>query len=194
MGSSLRRTAGGNGVVRRVLGVDPGTMCTGWGVVEESGRSVRYVSSGVVHPQGSRPDRLAAIQRAIRSLCAEFNPETVVIEQTFVGDNIQTAFRLGEARGAVMVAAAEADQAVVEYSPAEIKVAIVGSGRATKAQMQIMVGRLLGVRSVLEVDEADALGAAICHLHAWRVAAVLTSTEPRTPRRPRRSRWLGERR
>jgi crossover junction endodeoxyribonuclease RuvC len=169
----------GDGVVRRVLGVDPGTVCTGWGVVEERAHRVRYVESGVVRLRGNRPDRLAAICNALDELCQRFTPDAVVIEQTFVGDNIQTAFRLGEARGAVMVAAARAARPVVEYSPAEIKVAITGSGRATKEQMQTMVGRLLTLTTTLLADEADALGAAICHLHRNGFAMAVAQAAPR---------------
>jgi crossover junction endodeoxyribonuclease RuvC len=154
-----------------VLGVDPGTVCTGWGLVEATGQRLHYVASGVIRPRGSRPNRLAAICQALVDVCEQFFPEAVVIEQTFVGDNIQSAFRLGEARGAVLVAAAQARRPVVEYSPAEIKVAVTGSGRATKAQMQAMVARLLALNTALAADEADALGAAICDLHRARFHA-----------------------
>jgi crossover junction endodeoxyribonuclease RuvC len=167
-----------DGTGRRVLGIDPGTVCTGWGVVEELAHRVRYVESGVVRPRGNRPDRLAAICSALDELCQRFVPDAVVIEQTFVGDNIQTAFRLGEARGAVMVAAARAARPVVEYSPAEIKVAVTGSGRATKVQMQTMVGRLLTLTTALVADEADALGAAICHLHRNGFAMAVAQASP----------------
>ena len=177
--SSQSQATTGDGVVRRVLGVDPGTVCTGWGVVEERAHRVRYVESGVVRPRGNRPDRLAAICSALDELCQRFLPDAVVIEQTFVGDNIQTAFRLGEARGAVMVAAARAARTVVEYSPAEIKVAVTGSGRATKVQMQMMVGRLLTLTTALVADEADALGAAICHLHRNGFAMAVAQASSR---------------
>ena len=177
--SSLRQATTSGGAVRRVLGVDPGTVCTGWGVVEESAHRVRYVESGVVRPRGARPDRLAAICSALDELCQRFIPDAVIIEQTFVGENVQSAFRLGEARGAVMVAAARAARPVVEYSPAEIKVAVTGSGRATKAQMQLMVSRLLSMTSNLLADEADALGAAICHLHRQGFAlAIARASQP----------------
>jgi crossover junction endodeoxyribonuclease RuvC len=156
--------------LRRVLGVDPGTVVTGWGVVEQSARQVRRVASGVVRPRGSRAERLAAICAALAEICRRFVPDALSLEQTFVGDNVQSAFRLGEARGAVMVAAAGVGLTVVEYSPAQIKLAIVGSGRAAKAQVQVMVGRLLQTDAVLSADEADALGAAICHVHTSRFA------------------------
>jgi crossover junction endodeoxyribonuclease RuvC len=156
---------------RRVLGVDPGTVVTGWGVVEENGSGVRHVASGVIRPRGTRADRLSAIHRALCEVCESFQPTTLSLEQTFVGDNVQTAFRLGEARGAAMVAAAAAGLSVTEYSPAEIKVAVAGTGRAAKAQMQAMVGRLLELSERLATDQADALGAAICHLQTSRFTA-----------------------
>jgi crossover junction endodeoxyribonuclease RuvC len=156
----------------RVLGVDPGSGITGWGIVEESGRDLRYVGSGVVRVRGQRAERLAAIHAALCAVCVRSGLAIVVLEQTFVGDNIQTAFRLGEVRGAVMVAAAGASVPVVEYSPAQIKVAVSGYGRASKTQMQTMVARLLGVDRALAVDEADALAAAICHLHTQRFSAL----------------------
>ena len=93
------------------------------------------------------------------------------LEKTFVGENVQSAFRLGEARGAILVASAQAGVPVCEYSPAEIKVAVAGNGRAAKEQMQIMVARLLALRGALAADEADALGAAICHLHTHSFTA-----------------------
>jgi crossover junction endodeoxyribonuclease RuvC len=140
-------------------------------VVEENGGGLRHIASGVIRPRGTRADRLVAIHRALCEVCESFEPTALSLEQTFVGDNVQTAFRLGEARGAAMVAAAAAGLSVTEYSPAEIKVAVAGSGRAAKAQMQAMVGRLLELRERLAIDQADALGAAICHLQTSRFAA-----------------------
>jgi crossover junction endodeoxyribonuclease RuvC len=157
----------------RVLGVDPGTVVLGWGIVEPRGHGVCRIASGVVRATGQRAERLAAIYAELCVLCERFAPTALSLEQTFVGDNVQSAFRLGEARGAVMVAASRARLAVAEYSPAEIKVAVAGSGRASKAQMQLMVGRLLGTTEALATDEADALGAAICHVYAGRFRAVL---------------------
>jgi crossover junction endodeoxyribonuclease RuvC len=160
-----------------VLGVDPGTVVTGWGVVERFPRQVRRVASGVVRPRGTRAERLAAICRELGAICRQFQPDALSLEQSFVGDNVQTAFRLGEARGAVMVAAADLGLPVAEYSPAEIKVAIVGSGRAAKSQVQSMVSLLLAVEAALAADEADALGAAICHIHTSRFAVQVARSE-----------------
>lgn len=161
-----------DGAVARVLGVDPGTVRLGWGIVDAPGARLTRVASGVVRAAGPRADRLAAICDALLALCERFQPAALSLEQTFVGDNIQTAFRLGEARGAVMVAASRAGLQVAEYSPAAIKVAVAGSGRAAKAQMQHMVARLLNVEALAE-DEADALGAAICHVYAGQFNALV---------------------
>jgi crossover junction endodeoxyribonuclease RuvC len=157
----------------RVLGVDPGTVALGWGIVEARGQVLCRIAGGVIRGVGTRAERLAAIHLELGALCARFTPTALSLEQTFVGDNVQSAFRLGEARGAVMVAACQARLAVAEYSPAEIKLAVAGSGRASKAQMQAMVGRLLGAPEPLAADEADALGAAICHVYAGRFNAVI---------------------
>ncbi|MEO8604616.1 MAG: crossover junction endodeoxyribonuclease RuvC [bacterium] len=157
----------------RILGVDPGTVVLGWGVVESGGGRMRRIASGTLRCAGARADRLAAICDAMRALCDEHRPSALSLEQTFVGSNVQSAFRLGEARGAVMVAASRAGLAVAEYSPAQIKVAVAGSGRASKAQMQLMVARLLVVAEALAEDEADALGAAICHAHVGQFNALL---------------------
>jgi crossover junction endodeoxyribonuclease RuvC len=149
-----------------VLGVDPGTVVAGWGVVEENGREVKHVAGGAVRLRGSRAERLAKIYAELIEVCRRFEPAVVVVEKTFVGENVQSAFRLGEARGAVMVAAEHAGVTVTEYSPAEIKVAVTGSGRADKSQMKAMVERLLGLTRSTSSDEADALAAAICHIHS----------------------------
>lgn len=188
--STIRRAA--PPVAVRVLGVDPGTVALGWGIVDVRGASLSRVASGVLRCKGERADRLASICETLQELCERFRPLAVSLEQTFVGANVQSAFRLGEARGAVMVAASRAGVGVIEYSPAQIKLAVAGSGRASKAQMQLMVGRLLAVSDALASDEADALGAAICHAHAGRYDALVTRAATRawgTLRRGRRVGW-----
>ncbi len=157
----------------RVLGVDPGTVATGWGVVEEIDRRLTYVAGGVIRARGPLAQRLARVYGQTQQILSNFAPSCISLEKTFVGDNVQSAFRLGEARGAILVAAARAGVAVQEYSPAEIKVAVAGNGRAAKEQMQAMVKRLLSLDGALAADEADALGAAICHLHTHAFAARL---------------------
>ena len=176
--------------VVRVLGVDPGTVALGWGIVDARGSHLGRVASGVLRCKGARADRLALICDTMLELCERYRPMMLSLEQTFVGDNIQSAFRLGEARGAVMVAASRSGVAVAEYSPAQIKLAVAGSGRATKAQMQLMVGRLLAVSESLASDEADALGAAICHAHSGRSDTLLAAAAVRGwGGRGRRTSW-----
>lgn len=172
----------------RVLGVDPGTVATGWGVIDEIDRRLVYVAGGVIRAHGPLPQRLARVYEETKRILSEFTPAWVSLEKTFVGENVQSAFRLGEARGAILVAAAQAGVAVQEYSPAEIKVAIAGNGRAAKGQMQAMVERLLTLESHPATDEADALGAAICHLHTHSFT-VQVGAQPagRTKRRQPRS-------
>ena len=161
----------------RVLGIDPGTTATGWGVVEVAilpgrGPSHRHIASGVIRVKGELPMRLAGVFAGVCDILAEHAPQALSIEKTFVSENIQSAFRLGEARGTVLVAAARAGVAVYEYSPAEIKMAVVGYGRAVKDQVQSMVTRLLSLPNHPATDEADALAAALCHLHADRIRSL----------------------
>ena len=165
----------------RVLGVDPGTVAMGWGVVDEIDRRLTYIAGGVIRSRGVLAHRLARVYEQTQQILSQFAPAYVSLEKTFVGDNVQSAFRLGEARGAILVAAAQAGVAVQEYSPAEIKVAVAGNGRAAKEQMQLMVGRLLGLAQSVASDEADALGAAICHLHTHGFAAQISGRLLRVP-------------
>lgn len=173
----------------RVLGIDPGTVATGWGVIEVNAvnASHRRVASGVIRTKGELPVRLACIFTAVRAIVAEHRPEALSLEKTFVSLNIQSAFRLGEARGSILVAAAEAGLAVFEYSPAEIKLSVVGYGRALKEQVQTMVSRLLSLPDEPGSDEADALAAAICHLHSQRLRSLVGDAMPAPRRRTRSS-------
>lgn len=154
----------------RVLGIDPGTVVTGWGLVEERGSKLTHIASGVIRVRGVLPVRLARIDAELRRLLLQLSPACVSLEKSFVGTNVQTAFRLGEARGVILAAAAQNEIPVHEYSPAEVKVAVAGAGRATKDQIQTMVARLLGIDRVEFTDEADAIATAICHLHRARFA------------------------
>jgi len=153
----------------RVLGIDPGTLTTGWGVVEERGSRLVRVAGGVARARGPLASRLGKIAEEIERVLERFSPTALSLEKSFVASNIQTAFRLGEARGAVLVIAARSGIPIGEYSPAEIKRAVVGTGRATKEQVQEMVRRLLALSEPLTSDQADALAAALCHLQARRV-------------------------
>jgi crossover junction endodeoxyribonuclease RuvC len=152
-----------------VFGIDPGSTRTGYGCVDTDGRRHRLVLCGAVRAADSVafPDRLARIYRELSALIRDCRPECVAVENLFHATNVRSALKLGHARGVAMLAAVEAGVAVVEYTPAEIKRAIVGYGRAEKPQVQRMIKLLLGLDRVPEPhDAADALAVAICHLHS----------------------------
>lgn len=160
----------------RVFGIDPGSDRTGYGCVDSDGRQHRLVVCGAVRTRASDafPDKLGAIHRELSVLIADCHPDCVAIENLFHAVNVRSALKLGHARGVAMLAAVEAGLSVVEYTPAEIKRAVVGYGRAEKPQVQQMVKLLLGLDRVPSPhDAADALAVAICHLHAGPLADVL---------------------
>ena len=153
----------------RVFGIDPGSIRTGYGCVDTDGCRHHLVVCGAIQAGGNGPfpDRLAVIYRELSIFLRDCKPDCVAIESLFHAVNVRSALKLGHARGVAMLAAVEAGVDVVEYSPAEVKRAVVGYGRADKAQVQQMVKLLLGLDSVPEPhDAADALAVAICHLHA----------------------------
>jgi crossover junction endodeoxyribonuclease RuvC len=157
-----------------VLGIDPGTAATGYGVVERTGSKLRAVDYGCFEttPADELPRRLMYIHQAITELIAEHKPELVGVERLFFNRNVQTAFAVGQARGAVLLAAAEAGLPVFEYGPHEVKMAVTGYGRAAKSQVQRMVQVVLGMSVLPRPDDAaDALAVAICLAHAQRPAA-----------------------
>ena len=161
-----------------MLGIDPGTSVTGWGVVESAGGTFRCVGSGalVLPARLSLGERLRQIRAAVAELCAAHAPAAVALEKAFVSANVQSAFRLGEARGAVLIAAAEVGVAVFEYAPAKVKSVVVGYGRADKMQMVRGVALRLGVPPAARADEADALALALCHLIGARWNALAPPT------------------
>lgn len=149
-----------------ILGIDPGSRITGYGVIRQQGRSLSYLGSGCVRlPEGSLPIRLKQIFDAISELVIQFNPEECAIEKVFMAKNADSALKLGQARGAAIVAAASRGLLAAEYSPTEIKRAVVGTGRASKPQVQHMVCQLLALNESPQADAADALAVAICHAH-----------------------------
>jgi crossover junction endodeoxyribonuclease RuvC len=169
------READSRADVVRVLGVDPGTAVTGWGVVERRAGSVRHLAHGAVtiRPRTTLAGKLATIHGALVDLCGQWRPDVLALEQNFVGRNVQSAFRLGEVRGVAMLAAAAAGIVVAEYPPATVKLAVVGHGRAEKDQVQRAIVRELRVAERLVPDAADALAIALCHLLTSRMSAVL---------------------
>ena len=152
----------------RVFGIDPGSERTGYGCVDSDGRRHRLVQCGAVRAGAgvTFPEQLSIIYRELSTLLAEHRPECVAIESIFYAANARSALRLGHARGVAILAAVESGVPVVEYTPAEIKRAVVGYGRAEKPQVGQMVKLLLGLDKVpTPHDAADALAVAICHLH-----------------------------
>jgi crossover junction endodeoxyribonuclease RuvC len=153
----------------RTFGIDPGSERTGYGCIETNGSRHRIVMCGAISSLASAsfPDRLLKIHSRLAALIAECRPDCVAIESLFHAVNVRSALKLGHARGVAMLAAVEAGVLVAEYTPAEIKRAVVGYGRAEKPQVQQMVKMLLGLTAVPSPhDAADALAVAICHIHA----------------------------
>jgi crossover junction endodeoxyribonuclease RuvC len=150
----------------KTLGIDPGTALLGYGVVE-SGDEPRMIDFGaiVTHPDSAMPDRLNELFERVAGLLNAFRPDVVAVEQLFFARNVTTAIAVGQARGVVLLAAARASVPVVEYSPSEVKHAVVGYGKADKTQMQEMVRIILGLDHVPQPDDAaDALAVALCHV------------------------------
>jgi crossover junction endodeoxyribonuclease RuvC len=153
----------------RVFGIDPGSGRTGYGCVETDGRRHRLVACGAITAAAADafPVRLSRIHEQLSALLAECRPDSVAIENLFHAVNVRSALKLGHARGVAMLAAVQAGCPVAEYTPAEVKRAVVGYGRAEKPQVQQMVKLLLGLDRVPSPhDAADALAVAICHLHS----------------------------
>lgn len=148
------------------IGIDPGSRVTGYGVVEAAGGGIRYLGSGVLRVGSSDPVpvRLAAIKRGIDGVIAEYRPAAMAVEDVFVSRNARSALTLGQARGVVLLAAAEAGIQVHEYAPREVKSSVTGAGSAHKSQVGAMIVRLLRPDRPLESeDESDALAVAFCH-------------------------------
>lgn len=177
---------------RRVVGIDPGTMVTGWGVVEAFGNSLKHIAHGTIATAGA-PDqaaRLRVIYRGIEEVIQHYEPDGVSLEKVFFARNPQSALKLGQARGVALLAAAHHGLTVSEYAAVEIKMAVVGYGQASKEQVQKMVAALLCVAEKIAADAADGLAAAICHLHRQsfqsRILAALESDGTGAARRARR--------
>ncbi len=157
----------------RVLGIDPGTAVTGYGVVEEVDRSLKFIASGSITTSSKLPfsERLGKLFQGINELINNFKPDSVAVEEPFLAKNAKMALRIGQARGVAVLAAVQAGLEVASYTPLQVKQAIVGYGRAEKEQMQEMVKRLLGLDEIPRPDHAaDALGLAICHLHTMQLS------------------------
>jgi crossover junction endodeoxyribonuclease RuvC len=159
----------------RVLGIDPGSRITGYGVVDQQGNRLIHVDNGAIFTDSATDfaGRLKQIFDGLSAVITEYHPEEVAIENIFFSINVQSALKLGQARGAAIVAAVHAGLPVAEYSALQVKQAVVGQGRAEKGQVQKMLKALLGLPEIAQADASDALAVAICHInsHALRTTA-----------------------
>ena len=163
------------------IGIDPGTAITGYGLVRElADGSVQVVDYGVIQtPAGqAMPDRLVQIYQQLKQIIVLHSPQSGAVEKLFFARNVRTALSVGQARGVALLALAESGVEVAEYSPNEIKQAVVGYGGAEKMQVQLMVKALLDLEQIPQPDDAaDALAVAICHLHSARIRSLENRAE-----------------
>jgi len=154
--------------VSRILGIDPGSLCTGWGIVDADARGIAFVACGTVRtdPSSDLATRLKRIHDEVRSLCAEFRPAELAVERVFVDKNAGAALKLGQARAAAICGSFDSGAVVHEYAPREVKQAVVGTGAATKEQVAHMVRALLALQVKVAVDASDALACALTHAHS----------------------------
>ncbi len=152
----------------RILGIDPGSQVTGYGVIDQSQGHLSHVDNGGVftRSQDTFAKRLHTIFKGVKSLIEKFSPDRVAIENIFYAKNVKSTVQLGHARGAAMIAVMQFDLEIFEYTPLTIKQAVVGYGRASKEQIQQMVKQLLKLPEQACFDASDALAVAICHAHS----------------------------
>ena len=176
----------------RIIGIDPGSSATGWGVIERAGSRLLHVAHGTVRPARGTPlpARLAALHAALCEVIARERPDAACVERVFVAASPRAALVLGQARGVALAAAAAAGLPVSEYSPSQIKQAVTGSGAAGTQQVQLMVARLLALAAAPRSDAADALAAALCHGQAGPLAALAGAAAPRRRGRVRAGRFV----
>jgi len=152
----------------RVLGIDPGSRITGYGIIDKVGNRLIHVDNGAIFTDSHRdfPMRLQRIYRGLTEIIEQYRPEAVAVENIFFSTNVQSALKLGQARGAAIVAGVNAGLPVFEYTALQVKQAVVGHGRADKQQVQKMLKVLLNLPEVAQEDASDALAVAVCHAHS----------------------------
>lgn len=167
----------------RILGIDPGSRLTGFGVIDVAGGRAQYIASGCVRvPEGELAARLKVIYDGVAAVIAEYAPTHLAIEKVFLARNPDSALKLGQARGAAICAAVNGALGVSEYSALQIKQAVVGVGHAQKEQVQHMVKALLQLSGMPQADAADALACALCHGHHSQGVAAFTQLAARSLR------------
>lgn len=176
----LRHATSAARVVIHILGIDPGSRITGYGIIAVEGRRMTYVASGIVRVDKEEwPQRLRSIFLGIQEIVATYQPHEIAIEKVFMHRNADAALKLGQARGAALCAALLPGFPVTEYAATQIKQAIVGKGHAAKNQMQHMVRVLLKLPDVPTPDSADALAVALCHAHTRQTVRLIAQAEQR---------------
>jgi len=164
----------------RIIGIDPGSRCTGYGVIDSDGFRHEYITSGYLKIKGEElPERLGSIFNQLCGVIKEWQPQTMGIEQVFVNKNVDSALKLGQARGAAICAGVNAQLDVGEYTPRAIKKAVVGNGSADKQQIQQMMKILLKLDFVPQSDEADGLAIAVCHANHMQIKTLGIATKVR---------------
>jgi len=159
----------------RVLGIDPGSRITGYGIAEKIGNRLVHIDNGAIitDKAGDFPNRLKAIYEGLAHVIATYVPDAVAVEQIFLAHNAQSALKLGQARGAAIVAGVNAGLPVFEYTAVQVKQAVVGHGHASKDQVQQMVRILLHLPEIAQADASDALAVAICHANSANLKAMV---------------------
>lgn len=156
-----------------VIGIDPSSTSTGYGIIEHGKRECRFIDCGCIRPRKGLAfeDRLVFIYDQIRDILREVKPDEAAIESTFFGKDADAAAKLGQARGVLLLALRQSDLPIEHYTPASVKKSVAGNGRATKERVQFMVARLLGLKALLTpLDASDALAIALCHLRRPEIA------------------------
>jgi crossover junction endodeoxyribonuclease RuvC len=155
----------------RILGIDPGSLVTGFGVVEKNKSNLAHIQHGEIKspPNGSLPSFLVDIYETLMEIIRVTKPDGMAIEEVFYGKNVKSLIKQGQARGVAILAGSHSGVPVFEYSPLAVKKAVVGYGRAEKAQVQVMVKAILQLTSLPPADAADALAVAICHANSMKV-------------------------
>ncbi|HBA88725.1 MAG TPA: crossover junction endodeoxyribonuclease RuvC [Geobacter sp.] len=158
-----------------ILGIDPGSRKTGYGIISKQGNRLIHVDNGAIFTQSAKdfPQRLEQIFTGLSAIIAQYRPDAVAVEDVFLAKNAQSALKLGQARGAAIVAAVNVGLPVHEYTAMQVKQAVVGTGRAEKAQVQQMIKALLNLPEVAQEDASDALAVAICHAHSAGMNSLL---------------------
>lgn len=162
----------------RILGIDPGSRITGYGIIDKEGNRLVHVDNGAIFTDSHRdfPMRLQRIYRGLTEIIAQYRPDAVAVENIFFATNVQSALKLGQARGAAIVAGVNAGLPVFEYTALQVKQAVVGHGRADKQQVQKMLKVLLNLPEIAQEDASDALATAVCHAHSIGMNSVRRET------------------